>query len=75
MWRSVAATAATAWPLYSTLEWARTFSAIIRALPCSWAKSMPPCAVMGKSAAVATARTPGRAAALLVLMERIRAWA
>src|SRR5262245_11145993 len=51
------------------------FSAIIRALPCSWAKSIPPCAMMGKSAAVATARTPGRASAWLVLMERIRAWA
>src|SRR6266571_3330615 len=51
------------------------FSAIILALPWTSARSMTRSSMIGKSLAVATACTPGRASAWLVSMARMRAWA
>ena len=71
-----AATAATAWPMYNTLSWAKQL--LLRNLKFTMAPS-PKSAIWpenwGKSAEVATARTPGRALALSVLIETMRAWA
>ena len=52
-----------------------TCSAIMRVLPISSPKSMGRESINGKSKDVVTAATPGRASALLVSMERMRAWA
>ena len=75
MWTLVAATAATAWPRYSTLSYA---SALL--LRCFTLTDISPRLAMrssafGMSCAVTTALTPGRALALLVSIDRMRAWA
>ena len=62
---SSAATAATGWPENTTRSMASTACARVGAFFFS----------CGMSAAVMTARTPGRALALLVSMRTMRAWA
>ena len=65
--RLVAATAATAWPSYSTLSRAIRLSVMLR--------SGSSAGRSGKSAPQMMARTPGIAAATEVSIEMIRAWA
>ena len=61
-----AATAASAWPTYSTTPRAMRFSATSR--------SGLDASSSGKSALVTTAFTPGIASAAVVSMDRTRAW-
>ena len=72
-WTSVAATAATACPMYRTFSEASTFSAIMRGLAIVWVKSMNRSLLIGKSFAVITAFTPGSACAFVVSSRFIRA--
>ena len=75
MWGLVAATAATACPLYSTLSAARQLLLINFGLDMA---PSPRSAIFpegcGRSAEVTTALTPGIARARLASMERMRAW-
>ena len=71
----VAATAATACPLYSTLPEARELEAISRMLTRVSPISASLSTVSTRSSAVATARTPSTCSAREVSMLRMRAWA
>src|SRR5215510_8291398 len=75
MWGLVAATAATACPLYRTLSAAMTL--LLKSL--TFTAISPRLAMRssatGKSFTVTTALTPGNASAFAVLMDLMRAWA